>query len=66
MTELKNCPFCGGKARVYETGNPKEPEYLRWGSGCRSINCTHGNFVWGFVSKERAIEAWNKRVRDAE
>jgi hypothetical protein len=55
MTELRKCPFCGGKAEMYN--------YClnEWYIGCGECSCDLGVFD----TKAKAIEAWNKRVGDA-
>jgi Lar family restriction alleviation protein len=52
MTELKPCPFCGGKAETYDY------YFNEWYIGCVECSCDLGVFD----TKEEAIEAWNKRV----
>ena len=53
MTELKPCPFCGGKAeaiRVYAN---------EWYVQCTICPCT---MIGGYYTEKEAIESWNKRV----
>ena len=60
MTELKCCPFCGGKAEV---GYANQHDKL-FVVGCNTPMC-YGNinhFTMVFVSKESAIDAWNTRT----
>lgn len=55
MAELKPCPFCGGEADV--------EWYVRIKTGycyCKSCKTRMPNKL----SKEEAIEAWNRRVND--
>lgn len=52
--ELKLCPFCGGKIRLFNTG------YFWWVcKGC-------GVCSKGYASKEKALEAFNRRVGEGE
>jgi len=62
--KLKPCPFCGSKAIII-----KRPNKM-WAITCISISC----FAWqctdktcksctdGYVKKEDAVEAWNRRT----
>lgn len=56
MTKLKSCPFCGGEANV-DIGN-------FGGMVCYCEIC----FAQGkqCETKDEAIEAWNRRVKDDE
>ena len=63
MSDLKPCPFCGGKAEIQHT--EKRSEY----GECAFIVCTHcganGQMVtkaWAYSADEKAIEAWNRRA----
>lgn len=51
MTELKPCPFCGGKALRNHVG-------VKHIAFCTKCNASTGQFI---ISKERD-EAWNKRL----
>lgn len=51
---LKRCPFCGGTAHTYKNNF--------WWVACERAN--HGCVTMGaFLSKEGAINAWNRRVQ---
>ena len=58
MTELKPCPFCGGKAEysVYGAGSPTNECWYVHCSGC----CigTHGDDK----TKEDVTNTWNARI----
>ena len=55
MTELKPCPFCGGKARYFmDTLVYGPPQHIAYCTKC-------GGRTHGLDSKEEAIESWNKR-----
>lgn len=64
MVELKPCPFCGSEAEVFkdvtfiaETGEKiGEIAFFVWCTKCTAL--VSGN------TKEEAIEAWNRRVKD--
>ena len=54
MEELKPCPFCGASAQITQL------------SGRYAVECTKkcvGTRI--FSDKNKAIEAWNRRVDDA-
>ena len=52
MTELKPCPFCGGKAILYiDCGY-----YIAECEDCEAMSGEH-------ETEEETIKAWNKRVR---
>ena len=50
--ELKPCPFCGGKAELYARS------FNDVNVICGNCSCVMGTYG----TKEKAIEAWNKRV----
>ena len=66
MTDKVLCPWCGGKA-IIKTGvryprpecNPK----TTYSPVCQRMACIIG-FVdeWYYLTKEEAVEAWNRRV----
>lgn len=53
MDKLKPCPFCNGKAGVYEF-------YTLYKAQCNCCGCG----TLQRKSKEQAIEAWNRRVKE--
>ena len=60
MTELKPCPFCGGKAKVIELDpfNRYRGRFHTWGVRC--VKC--GVEMVSGVSKEDVIKTWNWRA----
>ena len=53
-SKIKECPFCGGQARIYWVDNGEPPEY--------TIECQCGaTFSWAFTTPNNAINMWNKR-----
>lgn len=57
MEELKNCPFCGGKA----ISRRRRPDHIM--NGKYFISCVEcRNKTHYYDSEEEAIAAWNKRV----
>ena len=53
--KLRNCPFCGGEATLWN----EYPAYRPW-----HILCGCGGRVGYFRTKEEAVAAWNRRVGD--
>ena len=60
MVQLKSCPFCGNEVRLEGGDHVGRDGRPYWYVLCP--NC--GGSVWGSEDKERAIEAWNRRVND--
>ncbi len=62
--ELKPCPFCGGNAHIGEM--KKAVGFERWSVACINRRCIayklHNPFVAKYLSRESAIEAWNRRA----
>ena len=54
--ELRECPFCGCKARQYEG------ETHNFGVTCTKCTC----HIYGYASKGAAKRAWNRRTTDAK
>lgn len=69
---MKPCPFCGGRADIYEYECEQNiydsntlgyigTEYaIKYGCGCRVCGC----IVAEKMSKQTVIEAWNRRVEN--
>lgn len=65
--EIKPCPFCGGKAEVYESNHGHF--FIRCKTGPNNGNTDNnnlpcpGNNGWcNYKTKEQAIAIWNTRV----
>lgn len=59
MTELKPCPFCGSKSFLVESVNAQTFRVECMNSSCYCYK------TWvHFSSKDRAIEAWNRRAEN--
>ena len=64
MSDLKRCPFCGGEAELYESEaynlkTETKEKNIRWFvicEQCTALTCG--------ALKEKAIEAWNRRVTE--
>lgn len=57
QTELKPCPFCGGKVSVEMIGSQ------HWYVCCGPENNCHSEpFVGGYATRDAAIAAWNTRA----
>lgn len=61
MTEIKPCPFCGGKADSDSWLTNKNMVHGTGWIGCRNCRCFI-NYVKGNSGKKLAIEAWNRRA----
>lgn len=59
MTELKPCPFCGGKAEIFQRIGKRYSEY---NVSCGNVNCNVMPETGNFDTEQKAIEAWNRRV----
>lgn len=64
--ELRDCPFCGGKARLIETNVGENSKDLRYSVGCSTKDCmcyvgpmSLGIKVYYHTCKA-AAEAWNR------
>lgn len=66
MTELKPCPFCGGRARLVRLGHQNGTAFDDWGIEC--VKC--GAMPWAFEMfqcrtqeevHETCAERWNRR-----
>ena len=69
MAELKPCPFCGGEARMkygkYNLlGAYGTEETARKWAGVWCVKCGIEQPIRKYVTKEQAIEAWNRRAED--
>ena len=72
MSELKSCPFCGGKAHLVDdySSERNKTSYMVWHDcdGCegRSNGYGHALNPWfetpWYADKETAIAAWNRRA----
>lgn len=61
MTQLKPCPFCGGKAEMLiNEYNDSRKEYLVACAEC------DGMVERWRETEEEAVEQWNRRVSDKE
>ena len=59
-TELKPCPFCGGKAVLSHDHTGLGSSYIR----CEKCGIESIRFIKSFeiASDDRAVEFWNRRV----
>ena len=58
MTELKPCPFCGGEAGIMRYNHIKKVSFCF----CTSCKAKMPNML----TREEAIEAWNRRAEDGK
>ena len=58
MTNLKTCPFCGGRALVHKTTSTSDyPGIFVMCTKCLTSSDNYPN-------DEAAVEHWNRRVND--
>jgi Lar family restriction alleviation protein len=58
--DLLGCPFCGGPAYIHES---KAIEgMIVFYPRCRQMECCGNNGWIDFETREKAIEAWNRRA----
>ena len=65
MTELKPCPFCGGKAKIYATTTgtcPNHAKHYCYCGKCFASGKSFSDFENDGSSVFKAIEAWNRRA----
>ena len=65
MTELRKCPFCGGKATVINLYGTIYFGKRRWYVVCLDcgLSFTYGLTYGGLhTTKQRCVDDWNKRV----
>ena len=65
MAELKPCPFCGGKAKIYATTTRTYPDHGKhycYCEKCLATGRSFSDFENDGSSVFKAIEAWNRRV----
>lgn len=59
-TELKNCPFCGGKAELIHD----DTTTYGWAVRCESETCIAHEISPAYSQYEGAVEDWNRRVSE--
>lgn len=57
ISELKPCPFCGGKAKLKHIKG--YGYYIR----CDGVGCGLQVYTHPVKNKYKAIEVWNRRMR---
>lgn len=62
MTKLKRCPFCGEEVVLHGSEDIDGKSTPYWYVKCECC----GASVWGSNDKEKAIAAWNRRVKENE
>ena len=64
MSELKPCPFCGGKAFIEHDHEGIGASYVR----CKKCGLESIRFIKSFeiASDDRAVEFWNRRADDGK
>ena len=60
--ELKPCPFCGGKAEIYNEGGFGLPKCYVQCEKCKARTYVYVNTKGNFKYMKCAIKAWNRRA----
>lgn len=63
MSELKPCPFCGGRMRVDYELHPLRYAVVHVSKFYFTDIC-YGGTDYEYRTEEEAIEVWNRRVND--
>lgn len=58
ISELKPCPFCGGKAKIGEV----IPDWFK--AHCADDNCIGCNTGKMYLTAQEAAESWNRRANN--
>lgn len=72
MFEIKPCPHCGSKAKLFTSANGVAVMCTDRNCGCRTRWYVDTDIFYndwlkgGKVSVEKAIEVWNRRAADGE
>lgn len=71
MTELKPCPFCGGEAKAVSYSSVGQDGWIKY-AGCVTCFRCYVSVAFSGLStdpsaaREKASEAWNRRVNDGD
>lgn len=60
MENLKPCPFCGGKPKMYSVNDPKIHGFIHFCDGFDDIMVKIESRF--FLTEEDAVTAWNRRI----
>lgn len=60
-TELRPCPFCGGKAELNDYMRNETEKQYTVECALQFRYCSVIPKTWGYDTAEEAIEAWNHR-----
>lgn len=63
MSDLKLCPFCGGDARVQKVNAIVGVKFTVC---CGNCYCMGHETTYLVSTREKAVEAWNKRANDCD
>ncbi len=63
MSELKPCPFCGGKARINKNSfyEDKTKGFTDHSYGVECLDCFTQSFQF-YKTEEQAVKDWNRRA----
>lgn len=59
---LKRCPFCGGKAEIFQHRSFGYPDFGMYSVACESLDCFASGGGMSYPTEHDAAEAWNRRA----
>lgn len=65
-SELKPCPFCGGKAKVRSEDRKKGKAYWVYCAEPIETGCDVRPVTCRFDTLKKAVEAWNRRAQEVK
>ena len=60
--KLKTCPYCGGKAEIFQHDTIGCPDFGMYSVACESYDCFASDGGASYPTEHDATEAWNRRT----